>query len=61
MNYTNQVYGYGPIAIADWSIMGFSVYWCSRWNGHIEYIETTAYGVYPQGSSFGILILLTIL
>jgi hypothetical protein len=26
--------------------MGFSVYWCSRLNGHIEYIETTAYGVY---------------
>jgi hypothetical protein len=46
--------GYGPIAIADWPIIvqchllvnhGFSVYWCSRWNGHIEYIETTAYGV----------------
>jgi hypothetical protein len=29
-----------------WSNMGFSVYWCSRWNGHIECIETTAYGVY---------------
>jgi hypothetical protein len=28
-----------------WSNMGFCVYWCSRWNGHIEYIETTAYGV----------------
>jgi hypothetical protein len=28
-----------------WSNMGFSVYWCSRWNGHIEYIETTAYEV----------------
>jgi hypothetical protein len=39
--------GYGPIAIADWSIIvGFSVYWCSRWNERIEYIElTTAYGV----------------
>jgi hypothetical protein len=43
--------GYGPIAIADWSItvqchwsnMGFSVYCCSRWNRRIEYIETTAY------------------
>jgi hypothetical protein len=22
------------------------MYWCSCWNGHIEYIETTAYGVY---------------
>jgi hypothetical protein len=22
--------GYGPIAIADWSNMGFSIYWCSR-------------------------------
>jgi hypothetical protein len=43
--------GYGLIAIADWSIIvqchllvkhGFSIYWCSRWNGRIEYIETTA-------------------
>jgi hypothetical protein len=25
--------------------MGFTVYWCSRWNGDIEYIETTAYGL----------------
>jgi hypothetical protein len=37
--------GYGPIAIADWSNMGFSVHWCSRWNGHIIEYETTAYRV----------------
>jgi hypothetical protein len=52
--------GYGLIAIANWSIivqchllvnMGFSVYWCSRWNGHIEYIETTA-GVYLAPCAF---------
>jgi hypothetical protein len=32
-----------------WSNMGFSVYWCSRWNGHIEYIGTTAFGVLTFG------------
>jgi hypothetical protein len=30
------------------SNMGFNVYLCSRWNGHVEYIETTPYGVYLQ-------------
>jgi hypothetical protein len=28
-----------------WSNMGFSVYWYSRLNVRIEYIEMTAYGV----------------
>jgi hypothetical protein len=30
--------------------MGFSVYWCSRSNGHIEYIETTAYNMEVVGA-----------
>jgi hypothetical protein len=38
-----------------WSNIGFSVYWCSRLNGHIEYIETTAYspavGMHAMGLS----------
>jgi hypothetical protein len=39
-----------------WTIMGFSVYWCSRWNGHIEYIETTAYGVLRKTRRLGLVL-----